>query len=64
VGLPGYTNVADVHVEVAREKGEYVLTDAGSRTGTFVNDSRVEKTVLHEGDVIRVGNAQFQFRKK
>jgi hypothetical protein len=64
VGVQSYKNVADVHVEVTREKGEYVLTDAGSKTGTFVNDSRVEKTVLHEGDVIRAGDAQFQFRKK
>jgi hypothetical protein len=64
VGLPGYKNVADVHVEVTREKGEYVLTDAGSKTGAFVNEEKTEKTVLREGDVIRVGDAQFQFRKK
>jgi hypothetical protein len=64
VGLSGYKNMSDVHVEITREKGEYVLTDAGSKTGTFVNEDKIKKTMLREGDVIRVGDAQFQFRKK
>jgi hypothetical protein len=64
VDLPGYKNVGDVHAEVTREKGEYVLTDAGTKAGTFVNEQKIEKTVLRDGDVVRVGDAQFQFRKR
>jgi len=64
VGIVGYKGVDDVHVEIRKEKGEFVLTDAGSKTGTFVNDEKVKKTILNEGDVIRTGDASFQFGKR
>jgi CDP-diglyceride synthetase len=64
IGLEGYTKVSDVHTMIAKEKKGFVLTDAGAKTGTYVNDEKIGKKILKDGDVIRVGDAQFLFRKK
>ncbi|HEB31463.1 MAG TPA: FHA domain-containing protein [Spirochaetes bacterium] len=64
IGINGYTNVADVHAEIKKVKNDFVLTDAGSKTGTFVNDDKTAGTKLRNGDIIRVGDAQFLYKKK
>jgi hypothetical protein len=64
VTLSGYKNVADYHVEIKRAKNNFTIVDYGTKRGTFVNDQRIEETKLQNGDVIRVGDAQFQFFKK
>ena len=33
----------------------YVVTDAGSLNGTYVNQERIERAVLHHGDELQVG---------
>jgi hypothetical protein len=37
------------------------IEDNLSRNGTFVNDQRVVRAMLRNGDVIRVGRARFRF---
>jgi hypothetical protein len=64
VGVPGYENVADVHAEIKKKRSDFLLTDAGTKGGTFVNDEKVKEKKLDDGDVIRVGEAQFLFKKK
>jgi hypothetical protein len=64
VTLSGYRNVADYHVEIKRAKNSFTIVDAGTKRGTYVNDQKIEETRLQNGDVIRVGDAQFQFYKK
>ncbi len=65
VGVPGYENVNDVHAEIKKKRKEFLLTDAGTKGGTFVNDEKVkQEKKLDDGDVIRVGEAQFLFKKK
>jgi hypothetical protein len=64
VTLPGYRNVAGEHTVITRMGDTFSLTDAGTRKATYLNDRSVERTELKDGDVIRVGDAQFQFRKK
>jgi adenylate cyclase len=45
------------------ENDEYLLIDLGSRNGTFLNDARVSTPcVLADGDQIRIGVCQLQFR--
>ena len=39
-----------------------ILRDLGSTNGTFVNGSRIERHVLHEGDQIRAGDSAFGVR--
>lgn len=64
IGLKGYTQVADVHTIIKQEGNNFVMTDAGTKAGTFINDDKTKKMKLKDGDVIRVGDAQFLFRKK
>lgn len=44
------------HAAVVREDGLYFLIDLGSANGTYVNDRRIERAPLAEGDRIRLGN--------
>jgi Inner membrane component of T3SS, cytoplasmic domain len=37
-----------------------VLRDLGSTNGTFANDSRVERHILAEGDLVRAGETTFR----
>ncbi len=43
------------HAEVRRRGAEYVLTDVGSRNGTWINGRRVQEAVLATGDEIEFG---------
>ncbi|NDA76489.1 MAG: FHA domain-containing protein, partial [Actinobacteria bacterium] len=48
-------SVSRRHAEIARQGSEYVLRDAGSLNGTYVNQKPVESTVLQQGDEIQIG---------
>jgi len=39
-----------------------ILEDAGSSNGVFLNDRRVRREVLRDGDVIGLGKARFRFQ--
>jgi hypothetical protein len=43
------------HAKVSLEGGQIVLEDLKSANGTFVNNARVDKINVAEGDVIRFG---------
>lgn len=48
--------VSRLHARVSRTPdGNYLLEDLGSKNGTFVNGTRVERRVLAFGDKIRIG---------
>ena len=54
--------VSGDHAEVRVIGGEFVLADAGSRNGTFLNDQPVMAPLpLADGDRIRVGDTQIVF---
>lgn len=44
------------------EDGAWWIEDNLSRNGTFVNEQRVTRAMLKDGDVIRVGRAKFRFK--
>jgi len=49
-------------VEAERQDdGRLVLRDVGSKNGTRVNKDRVERHVLNDGDVVRIGTASLKF---
>jgi two-component system cell cycle response regulator len=50
-------SLSRVHARLLREGGAYVLVDAGSRNGVFVNEERVARKVLDDGDRVRLGSA-------
>lgn len=56
--------VSSQHCRVRPEGGGFVLHDLKSTNGTFVNDRRVSRHVLADGDVIKVGETLLQFRRE
>ena len=53
--------VSRLHAWIDNTQGAFVLTDAGSRTGTFVNGEAVVRWELQPGDEIRIGPANLVF---
>src|ERR1700738_2400391 len=47
--------VSNHHARVYVEGGRLVVEDLDSLNGTFVNDLRVERAILHDGDSIWIG---------
>ena len=47
--------VSNYHAKVYFEAGRLVVEDLDSLNGTFVNDLRIERATLHDGDSIHVG---------
>lgn len=47
--------VSNYHARVYFEGGRLVVEDLDSLNGTFVNDLRVERATLHDGDSIHIG---------
>jgi hypothetical protein len=65
LGLFGDPAIAKLHARVYQQDGRYLIADAGSATGTFVNDQRInEPTLLRSGDLIRVGSAYLRFSEQ
>jgi Nif-specific regulatory protein len=51
-----------VHAEVQLDgDGRWIIRDAGSRNGTYVNSQKTDEAVLDEGHNIRVGSNEFEF---
>jgi Nif-specific regulatory protein len=50
-----------VHARLTFEDQQWVLRDAGSRNGTFVNNQKISEAVLDEGHLIRVGGSEFEY---
>lgn len=59
--LPG-TFVSRIHARIVRAGTSWVLTDAGSRNGTFVNGEKITRAVLADGDVLECGRTLLRFR--
>jgi pSer/pThr/pTyr-binding forkhead associated (FHA) protein len=54
------TLVSRVHCRLrADDKDELRVEDLGSTNGTLVNGERVDRAVLHTGDVLTVGRVAF-----
>lgn len=51
-------DVARYHARIVHERGNYVVEDLDSTTGTWVNGQRTKKTPLNHGDVVRVGSTE------
>ena len=49
------------HAEIRRQAEGYVLADAGSLNGTYLNRERIEEAVLNNGDELQVGKFKLVF---
>ncbi len=54
------TTVSRRHALVGLTKRGVVVTDLGSRNGTYVNGNRVSSAVLARGDVVSFGKVAFR----
>jgi hypothetical protein len=54
--------LSSTHARLTRVLGKWMLEDAGSKNGTFVNGERVTRTELADGDVVEAGHVFFVFR--
>jgi len=50
------------HAEIKAENGVWVLRDAGSTNGTYVNSRRVDRHELVDNDFIKFGSALLKFK--
>lgn len=51
-------DVARYHARIVHERGNYVIEDLDSATGTWVNGKRTKRAPLNHGDVVRVGSTE------
>jgi hypothetical protein len=54
--------VSGQHCRIISEDGKHYLYDLRSTNGTFVNDKKVRKVELKEGDIIKVGETYFLYK--
>jgi pSer/pThr/pTyr-binding forkhead associated (FHA) protein len=54
--------VSRYHAELRREQGRYMITDAGSLNGTYLNRRPVDHAELTDGDELWIGKFRFTFR--
>ena len=50
------------HARIRDENGKFVLYDLGSTNKTLVNNQRVDRKVLIDGDIIKIGQTVFRFQ--
>ena len=54
--------VSGRHMEITLIGAQYQMQDLNSTNGTFVNGERMAHCELHDGDKVRIGGTQFQFK--
>jgi tetratricopeptide (TPR) repeat protein len=56
--------VSRLHAHLLREDGGWIIQDAGSRHGVLVNDERVSRHRLEEGDEVMIGVVVMRFESQ
>jgi Nif-specific regulatory protein len=59
----GDSKVSRHHATISREGDEWMVSDAESRHGTFVNGERVIKQTLRDGDQLQIGSTMLRFEQ-
>lgn len=49
------------HAQIERMPEGYIVSDAGSLNGTYVNQERVERKLLRHGDEVQIGKFRLVF---
>jgi hypothetical protein len=57
-------SISGQHCRIRPEDGRFVLHDLKSTNGTLVNEKKVSRHVLEEGDVIAIGETSLQYRRE
>ncbi len=62
--LRGDPQIAPVHASITKQGSQYVVADAGTPVGTFVNGHRIAQASLNAGDVVQIGSFALRFMVK
>jgi adenylate cyclase len=57
----GHVSLSRYHAEISLGYDRITITDLHSRNGTFVNEVKIDRCELKDGDWIRCGNVFFKF---
>ncbi|MDD7516394.1 FHA domain-containing protein [Ruminococcus flavefaciens] len=57
-------SVSRYHAMLTVSGGVWTIKDIGSKSGIYVNGNLTKEKVLHENDVIKLGNRRLVFRKR
>lgn len=57
-----HQSISRHHASIAMVDGTFQLQDLDSQNGCFVAGKKVSRATLHDGDSVRLGDAQFHFR--
>ena len=49
------------HAIIKKKVNEYMICDLHSTNGVFINNLKMEKAILNNGDLIQIGSCVFQF---
>ncbi|MCP4140498.1 MAG: FHA domain-containing protein [Chloroflexi bacterium] len=55
-------DVSRQHASIIKGEQATILSDLGSRNGTFVNEQLIQSAELHEGDIIQIGTFLLTFQ--
>lgn len=55
------TEISSTHCQIQNINGTYHLFDMNSTNGTFLNQNRIVKVKLSDGDIITIGKTSFRF---
>jgi pSer/pThr/pTyr-binding forkhead associated (FHA) protein len=56
-----YQQISRRHAEIRYSKGCYEIIDLDSTGGTYINDKKITKQILHKGDVITLADIHLIF---
>jgi len=57
-----HSSVSRNHAQIVWMDGEFLLEDIGSTNGAFLNDHKIQSQAMMDGDKIRIGKFNLQFR--
>jgi len=57
------SKVSREHAKIYRQGADFYVVDLNSRNGTLVNDAKVTKRILRDGDEVLIGNTRFRFSR-
>ncbi len=52
-----------IHASIVKKADSIILVDLGSSNGTFVNDQRISRAILGNGDKIKFGSVRYELVK-
>lgn len=58
-----HETVSGEHARIQFEQGQFYVYDLASTNGTYVNNWRIQRQLLMDGDVVRFGSAELVFKR-